>query len=91
MPIIILELLVFVKFCQTSVWAFDKILPSVVLGLFVCVKFCQTSIWAFEHNVIIFTKNNIWALWNSVKIIVKLVFGLYERVAKIIFEFYEIV
>ena len=45
-----------IKFCQTSVWAFDKILPRVVLGFLVFVKFCQTNIWAFEHNVIVFAK-----------------------------------
>ena len=56
MPRIVLGLLIFVKFCQTSVWAFDKILPRVVLGLLVFVKFFQTSIWAFEHNVIVFSK-----------------------------------
>ena len=37
-----------IKFCQTSVWPFDKILPRIVLGLLVFVKFCQSNIWAFD-------------------------------------------
>ena len=38
----------FVKFCQTCIWAFDKILPGIVLELLSTYKICQTSIWAFD-------------------------------------------
>ena len=67
---IVLGLLVFVEFCQTSIWAFDKVLPRIALGF---LSFCKILVNSCQSNI------------GLLEIVAKIAFGLYKIGAKITF------